>query len=410
MRRISQVDGWLIGSALAATFLGPLAIWNAGYARAAVNGQALPREFWMQSLWAVVALLLGWGCFQVTAGRWRRLAPWGMGLTLVLLALVKVPGIGVEINGAQRWIGAGPLTLQPAEFAKVGCVVFLAWGLARLGAWKKPKVRDVFDRLGRVWLAKVKRGWPYLVVLGACVMIEAEPDLATAMVIVVATFGMLWASPVSLKSVVVVGIFFLSVVGFLVVKEPYRMARITNHASRWSERNIDSIGYQTTMSEMAFASGGLIGTGFGEGRAKHTLPAPTTDFVLTTVGEEFGLVGSLLVIGLLGLIVWRLLLAAARREEVFGRMVLVGVAVWLACQTCVNVMMSNGFFSAIGVPLPFFSYGGSSLIAVWMGLGICASVMASPDVVQGGRSGTEEPEGAGSRAYEVGRGRAVSLR
>ena len=124
------------------------------------------------------------------------------------------------------------------------------------------------------------------------------------------------------------------------------------------------------------ASGGLFGVGIGNGRAKHILPATTTDFIMATIGEEVGLVGSLFVLSIIGAIVWRLKWLASRATDRFASLVLFGTAAWIGIQACVNVMMANGFLPAIGIPLPFISSGGSSLVALWMALGLCQSVLA----------------------------------
>ena len=156
------------------------------------------------------------------------------------------------------------------------------------------------------------------------------------------------------------------------------------------------------MADMArFISGrlsGMIGVGLGEGRAKHTLPAPTTDFILATVGEEFGLVGSLAVIGLLGIITYRLYRTGASHKDMFAKLVLTGTATWIGVQTVVNVMMVNGHFASIGVPLPFFSYGGTSLLAIWMAIGISQSVATITP------KEAESPKSAATRPPSQGRG------
>ena len=382
MKRTPRADSALTLAALAATFFGLFAIWDSGYARAAVNGQLLPREFIYQAVIAVASVAAGLWLGKFDSKRVMRYATTGLVVSFVLLLMVELPVIGKEINGARRWIGFGPFTVQPAEFCKVTCIVFLASALSRRPEWIQPKTKDWFQWMDRVFVPKLKRAWPLACVLAVTVLIELEPDLATATVIVLTTGVMLYLGRVSKKSLVTLGALVLVVLSLLVMKEPYRLARLANHGDRWSEANIESIGYQTTQSEMAFASGGMIGVGLGEGRAKHTLPAPTTDFVLATIGEEFGLIGSLAVIGLLGFITWRLYAASFSRQEMFGKLVLGGTATWLAVQTVVNVTMVNGHLTAIGVPLPFFSYGGSSLLALWAAIGLCQAVNASPETVE----------------------------
>ena len=218
------------------------------------------------------------------------------------------------------------------------------------------------------------RSWPLLFVLVASFLILIEPDLATAMVVTVVGVAMMVLSGMSRGSIISLGVLGLICVTFLVIKEPYRMARVSNHGDRWSQENIDGIGYQTTQSEAAMASGGLLGVGLGEGRAKHKLPAPTTDFVMATVAEETGLLGVVVVMGIMGGLVWRLMVMARDLNDRFGKYILYGTATWIGIQSCTNIVMANGFAPPIGVPMPFISAGGSSLMALWMAIGLCQSV------------------------------------
>lgn len=363
--------------AAVATVIGLLAIWDSGYARAAVNDQVLPREFWMQGIYAVLAVLLGWGASKVPAQGWKKLAVPGLILSVALLVLVELPGIGKEIGGARRWIGVGPMTVQPAEFAKLGAILFLAWILSTRPVWKEPKVRNFAERLDRVWIPKLGRGLAILIPVGTVVfLIEREPDMATAMVIVFSMFALFVLGKVTWKSIVTLGVCGIAMIGGMLLKEGYRMERITNHAARWESQNIEATGYQTTQSEMALAAGGVIGVGLGEGRAKHKLPAPTTDFILATIGEEFGLIGSMGVILLLGVLTMRIFQLGMTRKDDFDKLALCGIAAWIGVQSATNIMMANGYFPPIGIPLPFFSYGGSSLLALWMAVGVSQSILS----------------------------------
>ncbi len=377
--RKSQPDWVLTSLAVLATILGILAIWDAGYARSAVAGQVLPREFWMQGLFAVVSISAAYVCYRIRHETWRRIAVGGLVATIVLLFLVEIPGIGKEIGGAVRWIDLKFFLLQPAEFAKLAVVLFLAYVLAKRKPLPKLKktprhIGEKIDWVIMPWLGRVAFLIPVAAII---VLIEMEPDLATAMIIAFATFVMLVVGGVSKKSLALLVICSITVVGAMTIKEPYRMARITNHAHRWDESNIDGPGYQTTQSETALARGGLTGVGLGNGRAKHTLPAPTTDFILATIGEEFGLIGSLVVVGLICAIALRMAMLGFQRKDPFGKLVLVGIASWIGIQAATNVMMANGFFPPIGIPLPFFSYGGSSLLSLWMAIGVAQSILVN---------------------------------
>lgn len=370
-------DHALTWAAFAATLLGFLTIWDAGYARAAANGQLLPREFLTQVVASVVALVAAWFVMRVKGEKWKVYGPWVLIAAIVGLALVQVPGLGKSSGGAKLWLDLRVGTLQPSEFAKWGVILFLSAALAARAPWQAPRIRNFGDRIDREWIPRLGRGWPLLVVALVLILIELGPDLATMAVVVVSTAVILVAGKVNARSLMLLGTAAALGVGVLMTTESYRMERITQHAGRWSEANRDSIGFQTTMAEIAFASGGLTGVGLGEGQAKHTLPAPTTDFVLATVGEEFGFLGSLVVIGLLGFITYRLMARGAVSRDLFTRMVLMGTGAWVGIQSAVNIMMTNGFLPPIGIPLPFFSYGGSSLIAMWMALACCQSLMAA---------------------------------
>ncbi|QYK55282.1 MAG: FtsW/RodA/SpoVE family cell cycle protein [Fimbriimonadaceae bacterium] len=373
MTDLRRESAWIWALASIATVIGMLAIWDAGYVRAAADGGVVPREFVSQGVAIVAAVIAGAACAAIRAKDWRRLAPLVYLLGLGCLIAVKV--IGKEINGAQRWIELGFFNLQPSEVAKFAAILFLAAVFAdRKPSPRPPRKRLAwYEALDRVWMPRLLRAWPLLAIGAYVLLIEAEPDLATAMVIAAVTLGMMILAGVRASSLLALGAVSTVVVGYMVMTEPYRMDRIVNHGSRWEKGNIDSIGYQTTQSEKAMLRGGLTGVGLGEGRAKHTLPAPTTDFVMTTISEETGLVGSLAVLAVLGGLTAMLFRAAMRVQTQFGKLVVAGVATWIGVQTCTNVMMANGFLPPIGVPLPFVSAGGSSLIALWAALGLCQS-------------------------------------
>ena len=366
----------LFWMALAASAIGLVAIWDSGYARAASDGALLPRELWMQVAVLILSLFATWYVSRKPASVWRKVGLLAFLAGAVGVALVEVPGLGVTINGATRWIRVGEFTVQPSEFAKLGVLLFLAAAFGDRKPWKCPQRRPRHwgETLDWIWVPKFVRALPFLLVLVLALVIERSPDLDTALVIAGVALAMLFVSGATWKSigwVLAIGVLVVGVFGF---QERFRMDRLTSHSGRWSQELRDGAGYQTTMSEAALASGGLFGVGLGNGRAKHLLPTPTTDFVLATVAEEFGLVGALVVIGLLGGIVWKLLQLAFYTGSRHARLFLTGVAVWVGMQTVVNVLMVNGTLPPVGIPLPFVSYGGSSLLALWLAVGIAMSL------------------------------------
>lgn len=379
VKRIARKwDPVLLALCVVATGLGLLWIFDAGYARSLRSDHgAIPREFLVQVAFAAVGIFLALLMSTLRPIVYKQLAR-PMWLVMLILLLV-VAKFGHEMNGARRWIGYGFFSLQPAEFAKGAAVLYLGAILADRKLWPKkiPKRRDFIHWLETIGWAKVRRSLPAVWILLAAALIEMEPDLGTAAVLVTTAYVMLWVGGVSRKSLLV-GTAFLAIIGYVVVvKEPYRLERFQNHIHRWEKGNIDDTGYQTVQSELAMASGGVGGVGLGSGRAKHLLPATTTDFVMATVAEETGLWGALVVLITLGAIVGRLLWLACRSTDRFSAMVQFGVAAWIGIQTCTNFMMANGFLPAIGIPMPFISSGGSSLVALWMAIGLSQSVRVS---------------------------------
>ena len=364
------VTVWL---ALLATAIGVAMVADAGFARAVrLENRPVSTETLKQLVFGVAGFFAASWVARQPIERVKRWAGPAFAVCLVALALVFVPGLGVARNGASRWIGLGPLDIQPAEFAKVVCVVFLAAGLAVRKPWK-PNMRS-HNALGRFVWPKIQRMAPALWVLVAVALIEFEPDLGTAAVVAATAFAMCWMAGAHWKTLVggvaVAGV----VVCALLIKEPYRLERFQEHFTRWDGLNMDGVAYQTVQSEIAMATGGLYGVGLGQGRAKHLLPAATTDFIPATIAEEVGFLGMVAVIAVLGFLALRLFRLAQAAQTPFQALLLGGVASWIGVQTVVNVIMANGFMPAIGIPLPFVSYGGSALIAYFAALGIVLNV------------------------------------
>jgi cell division protein FtsW len=370
------------------TLMGLLFIFDAGYARSLAAGYGpIPREFKSQLMYLPVSLFVAGFMASISSDKWRRWSKPLFWLSFIALILPMLPVVGVERNGAARWFKIGPLPeVQPAEFVKLTAIMFLAAAFAGRKAWpsKIRKAKHWPDKIDRIWIPKIKRLWPAIAVLAAVILIEKEPDLGTGAVVAATAFVMCILGGASRRSVIIGTLLAVVGVGVLIAQEPYRLERINVHAHRWDAANMDDLGYQTVQSELAMASGGLVGNGPGSGRAKHVLPAATTDFVIATIGEEFGLLGMLVVIGTLAALVMRLLWLAQRAPTQYGMLVLSGTAAWIGIQSCVNIMMANGFLPAIGIPLPFISSGGSSLVALWMALGLCQAVLVPAPVKQKG--------------------------
>lgn len=375
---LKTFDPYLLLMAGIASFVGLVFVFDAGYARSVRDGSGpIPREFVLQIVWLGIA-----ACAGVLASRLRveTLAHVGKALwawTLALLVLAIVPGIGYEMGGAHRWIKIGPLTIQPAEIAKLTVILYLAYVLATRKSWPSriKAAKSTQDWLDRIVVPKFQRFWPGLVALVGIGLIAIEPDLGTAAVVAFIAWVMFAIGGATRKSMVLGTLACLAMCWVAVRMEPYRLERITNHNARWTKAQIDSVGFQTAQAEIGIASGSFGGVGFTAGRVKHIIPAPTTDFITATIAEETGFVGWLAVAVLLGAMTVRLFQLAMKSATRYGAYVVAGVATWIGIQSVVNMTMANGFLPAIGIPLPFVSSGGSSLVALWLALGISQAAM-----------------------------------
>lgn len=314
--------------------------------------------FLRQATWVTLGTVAFLVAKRIDYRFWRHFAKAGMVLAVLLLLAVLVPGIGVRAGGASRWIGTSFIRVQPSEFAKLALILFAA---------------DVLDRRGE------SRGWRYQMgpVLCAVVILAAlvleQPDMGTAMVmcfIVVAMVfaaGMPWRPLGVMLGVGVVGSFLMAVVA------PYRWRRLTAFINPFAKAS--NSGYQSVQGILALANGHLAGQGLGSSIAAWGyLPNAETDFIFAVIGEETGLIGTVCIAGLFlafGLVGVRI---ACRAKDRFGALLVAGITAWLVGQAVINIGAVVGLLPVTGVPLPFVSYGGSSLAIAMVGTGIMANV------------------------------------
>jgi cell division protein FtsW len=309
-------------------------------------------------VYMVIGLVLGAFAARVPMTTWHRLSWLLLIAAMLLLVAVLIPGIGRRVNGATRWIGVGPMTLQPSEFAKFAVVAFVSSYLVRR-----------MDEVRTHWLGFVK---PMVVVSFVVLLLLAEPDFGASMVTMAAVLGMLFLAGTPLGPYAVL----ISVVaiagGLLVWLEPYRLQRVLSFTDPWAHA-YDS-GYQLTQSLIAFGRGEWFGVGLGKSVQKlFYLPEAHTDFVLAVFAEEFGFVGVLLLISLFWLLVrsaMRIGQQAELREAFYGACMAYGIAIVLGMQALVNIGVNMGLFPTKGLTLPLVSYGGSSLVMVFIMLGV----------------------------------------
>ncbi len=278
-------------------------------------------------------------------------------ISFVLVLAVHIPHVGVSVNGARRWIGPGQLQFQPSELLKLSIVLYSAALLAR----RPQRVNDLRE------LAK-----PLLLVVGAaCLLVFTQPDLGTAMVIAFTTGALLVAAGIPLgKLAILAGSVFVLVVLYALV-QPYARARLTSFLDPWAHAS--SSGFQAVQGQIAIGSGGLFGVGPGQSVQKiFYLPEAPTDFILAVIAEELGVVGVCALLFLYGLIAYAGLRAAKAARSLYSALIAVGVTSLILSQAVLNAFAVLGLAPLTGVPLPFVSYGSSSLIVMLAGDGPAA--------------------------------------
>ncbi|HWP31232.1 MAG TPA: FtsW/RodA/SpoVE family cell cycle protein [Fimbriimonadales bacterium] len=290
-------------------------------------------------------------------------------LGLVACILVFIPGVGIESGGAKRWFGVEPFRIQPSEFLKPLTI----WFLAAMCLYKFPSypksVRHFGEWMDNRFVIFLRRNWHWLIVGISVLVIERQPDLGTAAMVGVIAIGIMIYSPIKGRVIALVLLFALLMGTVFTISEDYRGGRFRTWLHRWDASVVDGPGYQSAQSELAMAIGGVTGVGPPKGRAKRVLPAASTDFAFTTIAEEAGFIGSIIVISLLAAISLRLVLLASLSQDAFSRLVIGGTGWWIGIQSVLNLSMVGSLLPPIGVPLPFLSYGGSSLLALMMALG-----------------------------------------
>jgi cell division protein FtsW len=280
-------------------------------------------------------------------------------VSFVLVLAVHIPHLGVSVNGARRWIGPGVLQFQPSELLKLALVLYAATLLAK----RPQRVHDLRE------LSK-----PLLVVVGgACLLVATEPDIGTAMVIAFTTTALLLAAGIPLRNLAIVAGSALAVVALYALARPYARARLTSFIDPWAHAS--GSGFQAVQGQIAVGSGGLFGVGPGQSVQKiGYLPEAQTDFILAVIAEELGVVGVYALLFLYGLIGYAGLRAAKRARSLYSGLIAVGMTSLILSQALLNTFAVLGLAPLTGVPLPFVSYGSSSLIVMLAAMGLLLNV------------------------------------
>lgn len=349
----------LVVSVVALNLLGLAMVLSASSVSSLYDGTDTWFHFRRQATWiglGTVALLV---FRRIDYRTWRRFVPAMLALAGATLVVVLMPSVGLEANGARRWIGVGPLTFQPTELFKMAMVLYTA---------------DLLDKRREALRSPAMTLGPVLIVFGtAGLLIMMQPDLGSLIVAGGITFGILFAGGVSLAPLILAAGVGTGAALVLAMTESYRRNRLLAFLDPWDDPL--NTGYQTIQSLVGVANGGVTGVGIGEGRAKWGyLPEAHTDFIYAVVGEEMGFVGSVLVLGLFAAVAVVGVRIALRAPDRFGTLVALGILVWLVLQAVVNVGTVVGVMPITGVPLPFVSFGGTSLIMGMAAVGILLNI------------------------------------
>jgi cell division protein FtsW len=356
-RRVSMP---LLVAVLALVAIGVVMVYSASSINALLSSNDPARYGLAQALFAVIGIAGMLIVSRIDFRIYRYFAIPALLVSWILLFIVLIPGIGHEAGGSRRWLDLPVIGgFQPAEVAKLAIVLYLAHWL---------------DRRGRA--ARGIRGGliPFaLLVAPGFVLIALEPDLGTAGIYIVAAASVFFMSGASVTGMLAVA-GAIAAAGIVVIsRNPYQLTRITSFLD--PERDPLGTGYNAMQALMALAMGGIVGVGLGASRQKYMyLPAPSTDFIYAIIGEEWGLIGTLVVLLLFLAVAWQGYRIAVHAPDTFSGLLAAGITTWIVVQAVINMMVVTALWPVTGIPLPFISYGGTALIINLVAIGILLSI------------------------------------
>src|SRR5215475_1754129 len=358
---IQRCNPFILLASLLLTGFGVVAVYSASAIVAMERHQDSYFFLRRQTIFAILGILAMVGAMQIDYRQLQRWAPLSLMLTLMLLGAVFVPMLGKEAGGAKRWLQIGRFSFQPAEVSKLTMVLYLAYHLAARPPWRGQSIRFYLPLAG---------------VIGALFSFTLlQPDLGTAVLLLGIAVLVLFIGGVALRYLVCSLLVTLPFLYIALVHVGFRWRRLMAFWDPWSIR-LDA-GFQIVQSLLAFGNGGLVGVGPGAGKQKlFFLPEAHTDFVFAVIGEEFGFIGCIAVLSLFGVLLWHGMAVAGRSQNLFGRYLAAGITGMVLLQAVMNVAVVVGFLPTKGLPLPFVSYGGSSLVVTHVSVGILLGISA----------------------------------
>ena len=363
--RLRDADGGLLVTFIALIASGLIVLYAASFYNAQDRGNALS-EVYSQLLGIAAGAVLMIPLLHIDYHILQRARITGALLlgSMALLVMVAIPGVGSMVNGSRRWLRFGPIGFQPSEVAKYAVILHLARMLSR-------KNHDI----ARFWRGLV----PAFIFPGiAFLLILLQPNLSTAGSILIVSAVMVMAAGARWLHLGMIGVCGVALGGYYALSEPYRRARLMSFRDPFAY--LSNEGYQLSQSLLAFGSGGLFGMGLGKGRQKYAfLPYPESDFIFAVVGEDLGFIGCVSVLGLFMLFIYFGLRVAMRCRDRFGSLLAGGITAMIGVQTVLNVAVVIGMMPTTGLPLPFFSAGGTSVSILMGAAAILMNISASGD-------------------------------
>lgn len=349
----------VFGTTLTLNAIGLVMVLSVSSVTSLYVGQSTWFTFQRQLVWCMGGLVAMVLVMRTDYRQWRKYAKAAVALTMMLLVAVLIPGIGTTANGATRWIYFGPISFQPSELAKLAMVLFAA-------AWLADKAGE--ERNARTTIRPV-----LLICSVMCGFILLQPNLGTAVVIVVIAFAALFMAGVPLIPLTGWSLISGGAAALAAWGSGYRRDRVTSMLDPWSDP-LDT-GWQTIQSRVGIASGGASGVGLGESRIKWGfLPEAQTDFIFAVFAEEMGWLGAVFVVGLFAGFVFCGIWVALNAPDRFGQVLATGITVWVGAQAFVNIAAVVGVLPITGVPLPFLSVGGSALLTSMVATGMLLNI------------------------------------
>jgi cell division protein FtsW len=359
IRSTAPPDAILVASTAILVAIGLIMVFSASSVLAVALHHDSLYYLKRQLIWLAIGAIIAFLVARLDYQQLRRLAPWALGLSIILLILVLVPHVGLASGGARRWLGAGAFSFEPSEFAKLALILYLASALAGKGERVRSFVEGVVP--------------PAIVSAFLAVLVVKEPDMGTASLLAFTAGAMLFAAGARILHLVAIALVTAPWIVFLIAHDAYKRARILAFLDPWKDPQ--DKGFHIVQSLLALGSGGAFGVGLGFSRQKFFwLPEAHTDFIASIIGEELGFIGMLAVVVLFVVFAYRAVRIALGAPDRFGFFLVIGCLAMIVIQALVNIGVVTSAWPVTGVPLPFISFGGSSLVVCMAAVALVINV------------------------------------